>query len=112
MANPTSKTTLDADITKPSTTAPGDGPADTTDPTESAVSVTPRPSTEAVKVGTVNAVKPAPKAALVKTAQTEERVEKYDAVRPDGSVVTVTHNLDTGKTSVAEKVQPEPTPAN
>ena len=55
------KTTLDSDVTKPSVTAPGDGPADTTDPTEQASSVPFAPSEEALKVGTVNAVVPVPK---------------------------------------------------
>lgn len=94
------KTTLDADVTKPSVTAPGDGPADTTDPTEIAVSVPPQPGDEAVKVGTVNAVKPAPAPAPAEDTS-EHRVEKYDAVKPDGTKVTVTHNIDTGETSVS-----------
>lgn len=103
MTTTPSKTTLDTDTTKPSTTAPGDGPADTVDPAESAVSVTPRPSGEAVKVGTVNAVKPAAKVAKPKRDASKDRVEKYDRVRPDGTTVTVTHNVDTGETSVEEK---------
>ena len=52
------ETTLDEDVTTPSTTAPGDGPADTTDPKETAHSVPARPGAEAIKVGTVNAVVP------------------------------------------------------
>lgn len=95
------KTTLDSDVTKPSVTEPGDGPADTTDPTERAVSVTPQPGEEAIAVGTVNAVKPAPKVAASRTAKKDQRIEKYEAVKPDGSTVTVTHNIDTGETSVA-----------
>ena len=31
------------------------------------------------------------------------RVEKYKATRPDGTEVTVTHNIDTDETSVSEK---------
>ncbi|GMA33511.1 hypothetical protein [Litorihabitans aurantiacus] len=103
MATTTSKTTLDADVTKPSNTAPGDGPADTTDPTETAVSVTPQPNDEAMKVGTVNAVKPGPKVTRPRVDKSKSRVETYDAVRPDGTVVTVTHDIDTGETSTAEK---------
>lgn len=98
--NPT-ETTLDSDITKPSTTAPGDGPADTTDPKETAHSVTPRPDAEALKVGTVNAVLPGERIEEVETDPKTHRVEKYEAVRPDGSKVTVTHNIDTGETSVS-----------
>ncbi|MDT3331408.1 hypothetical protein Q9S78_12085 [Microbacterium sp. KSW-18] len=93
-------TTLDSDVTKPSVTAPGDGPADTTEPTEVAVSVPPQPGDEAIEVGTVNAVKPVGKPAVAEMDESEHRIEKYDAVKPDGSVVTVTHNIDTGATSV------------
>lgn len=94
-------TTLDSDITKPSVTAPGDGPADTTDPTEIASTVIPRPEAEAFKVGTVNAV--------VKVGEVDEervagsknhRFEEYDAVRPNGDVVHIKHNLDTGHTEI------------
>lgn len=96
------ETRLDEDVTKPSTTAPGDGPADTTDPSERAHSVTPRPDAEAIKVGTVNAVVPGEK---IETAaavpEKDQRIEKYDAVKPDGTKVTVTHNIDTGETSVS-----------
>jgi hypothetical protein len=89
--------------TKPSTVAPGDAPADTTDPKEMVSTVLPQPGPEAHAAGTVNsAVKigdaPAgPTAPAVK----DQRVEKYKATRPDGSEVTVTHNLDTGETSVS-----------
>lgn len=96
------KTTLDEDVTKPSTTAPGDGPADTTDPNETAHSVTPRPDAEALKVGTVNAVVPGERVEeAAKPAEKDQRIEKYKAVRPDGTEVTVTHNIDTGETSVS-----------
>lgn len=95
------ETRLDKDVTKPSTTAPGDGPADTTDPTETAHSVTPRPDAEAIKVGTVNAVVPGEKVEPVEVDEKSQRVEKYKATRPDGTEVTVTHNIDTGETSVS-----------
>lgn len=99
--NPKS-TTLDEDVTKPSTTAPGDGPADTTDPAETAHSVTPRPGPEAIKEGTVNAVVPGERVEAVEpVAKKDQRIEKYEATRPDGTVVTVTHNIDTGETSVS-----------
>ncbi|WP_309080282.1 hypothetical protein [Zhihengliuella sp.] len=94
------KTTLDSDVTKPSTTAPGDGPADTTDSTERAQSVPPQPDEEARKVGTVNAVKPAPKPAASTRSRRKERIETYTAVRPDGTEVKVKHNLETGKTEI------------
>lgn len=93
------KTTLDSDTTKPSVTAPGDGPADTTDPTERAVSVAPRPGEEALQVGTVNAVQPAPKVEQP-AEKSEARTEEYKATRPDGTVVTVSRNIETGATTV------------
>lgn len=92
-------TTLDSDVTKPSVTAPGDGPADTTDPTEIAVSVTPQPGAEALAVGTVNAVKPV-KRTVTERDNSSDRTEKYKAVKPDGTEVTVTRNIETGETSV------------
>ena len=101
MAATPKETTLAKDTTKPSTTAPGDGPADTTDPSERASSVTPQPGEEALKVGTVNAVQPIPPGEKPKRDSKNDRVEKYKATKPDGTEVTVTHNLDTGETSVS-----------
>lgn len=94
-------TTLDSDTTKPSVTQPGDGPADTTDPTERASSVTPQPGPEALKVGTVNAVQPLPEPTTATEDRGEPRIETYEATRPNGDKVTVTHNIDTGETSVS-----------
>ena len=93
-------TTLDSDTTKPSVTAPGDGPADTTDPTERASTVTPQPGEEALKVGTVNAVKPLPQEEAAPVDESEQRTEEYEAVKADGSKVTIWHNIDTGETRV------------
>lgn len=93
------KTTLDSDITKPSVTAPGDGPADTTDPTERASTVTPNPGPEALKVGTVNAVVPLPKADEPEESG-EARTEEYEATKPDGSKVTVSRNIETGESKI------------
>jgi len=90
-------TTLDTDTTKPSVTAPGDGPADTTDPTERASTVIPNPGPEALKVGTVNAVKPLPKVEVAAAAEGEARTEEYDVVAPDGEVVRVVRNIETGE---------------
>lgn len=94
-------TTLDSDVTKPSVTAPGDGPADTTDPDERAQSVTPQPGAQALAAGTVNAVKPvpAPKPRSTRGAA-KERTETYKAVKADGTQVTVSRNIDTGKTEI------------
>ena len=89
-------TTLDSDVTKPSVTAPGDGPADTTDPTERASSVTPNPGEEALVVGAVNAVVPLPKVEEPEEDK-DPRIERYEAVKPDGSTVTVERNVETGE---------------
>lgn len=101
MAAQPKNTKLDKDTTKPSTTAPGDGPADTTDPSERASSVTPQPGEEALKVGTVNAVQPVPADEPEKRDGKNDRTETYKAVKPDGTEVTVKHNIDTGETSVS-----------
>jgi hypothetical protein len=96
-------TTLDSDVTKPSVTAPGDGPADTTDPAEQAVSVPPRPDEEALKVGTVNAVQPAPEQPKPSTrSKAKARTEEYEATKPDGEVVTIVRNIDTGESKIKE----------
>lgn len=96
-------TTLDSHLDKPSETAPGDGPADTVDPTEIASTVTPDKGAAAqaghLTVNGVVKVGEQPKAATV--AKKDQRVEKYKATRPDGTEVTVTHNIDTGETSVS-----------
>lgn len=98
------ETRLDKDVTKPSTTAPGDGPADTTDPTERASTVG-GDKAAAAQDGhlTVNAVVPVegPSDEDAPEGSKEHRIEKYKAVRPDGTEVTVTHNIDTGETKVS-----------
>lgn len=95
------KTTLDDDVTKPSVTAPGDGPADTTDPDEVATSVTPDPGDEAVKSGTVNAVKKTGTRAKPKAA-VKPRVEKYTQVRPDGKLAHIERNIETGESTIVK----------
>lgn len=100
-SNPT-ETRLDDHLDAPSTTAPGDGPADTTDPDERATSATPDKGAAAkAGHGTVNAVVPLPKGAAKKTAG-KPRMETYPATRPDGSTVTVERNIETGESSVTE----------
>ena len=97
-----SKTRLDTDVTKPSTTAPGDGPADTTDPTERASTVGgDKAAAAAAGHLTVNAVVPVDPEPNTPEPKGKGRVEKYDAVKPDGTKVTVTHNVDTGETSIS-----------
>jgi len=99
------KTTLDSDTTKPSTTAPGDGPADTTDPTEHASSAPFRPSDEAITAGTVNAVVPRAVGASkeARRDETHDRIETYVQVLPNGTEVTMRHNIETGKTEISEE---------
>lgn len=95
-------TTLDSDITKPSVTAPGDGPADTTDPTERASTVTPNPGPEAMAAGTVNAVKPLPKVEATAAPEGEARTEEYEVAGPDGKPVRVRRNIETGKSEIVK----------
>ena len=114
-ANP-EETRLDEHVDAPSTTAPGDGPADTTDPTERASTVEPDKAA-AAQAGhlTVNAVVPIDTekqlagVAISKAAAAEadgdrdgngHRIEEYPATRPDGTEVRVRHNLDTGETEL------------
>ena len=100
-SNPT-ETRLDKDVKTPSTVAPGDAPHDTTDPSEVAHTVVPQPSAEALAAGTVNGVLPGkPIEPAAGVPEKDQRIETYKATRPDGSEVTVTHNIDTGETSVS-----------
>jgi hypothetical protein len=95
-------TTLDSHLDAPSVTAPGDAPADTMDPTERASSATPDKGAAAqAGHGTVNAVVKVDDAPVEERDESNDRVETYKATRPDGTEVTVTHNLDTGATSVS-----------
>lgn len=96
------ETRLDDHVDAPSTTAPGDGPADTTDPDERATSATPDKGAAAqAGHGTVNAVLPLPKKTAAKRAG-KDRTETYTAVRPDGTEVTVERNIETGESSVKD----------
>jgi len=94
------ETKLDNHLDKPSTTAPGDGPADTTDPDERATSATPDKGAAAqAGHGTVNAVLPLPKRQAA-ARKGKDRTETYTAIRPDGAEVTVERNIETGESSV------------
>lgn len=106
MATAKPTTTLDADVTKPSVTEPGDGAHDTTDPKERASTVVPQPSAETIAsgVGTVNAVlplSPIPDAPRVESP----RFEEYDAVGPDGKVVHIKRNIETGESRVVKSTE-------
>jgi len=96
-------TTLDSHLDAPSTTEPGDGPADTTDPTENASSATPDKGAAALAgFGTVNAVVkvPARKSRAAKRDDSADRTETYEVEGPDGNPVKVTRNIETGETTV------------
>lgn len=94
-------TRAEKQVTKPSTVEPGDAPADTTDPAELVSTRTPQPDEQAQKVGTVNAaLKYGDAPAAAGPAKKDQRIETYKATRPDGTEVTVTHNLETGESTV------------
>lgn len=102
-STPPEETRLDDHLNAPSTTAPGDGPADTTDPDERASSATPDKGAAAqAGHGTVNAVVPVPKKTAAKRATGKDRTETYTALRPDGVEVTVVRNIETGESSVKD----------
>ncbi|WP_329356965.1 hypothetical protein [Streptomyces anulatus] len=101
-STPPDETRLDEHLDAPSTTAPGDGPADTTDPDERASSATPDKGAAAqAGHGTVNAVVPVPKKTAAKRAG-KDRTETYTALRPDGAEVTIVRNIETGESSVKD----------
>ncbi len=102
-STPPEETRLDDHVDAPSTTAPGDGPADTTDPDERATSVTPDKGAAALAGhGTVNAVLPLPKKTTAKRTGRKDRTETYTALRPDGTEVTIERNIETGESSVKD----------
>lgn len=104
------ETRLDHDVATPSTTAPGDGPADTTDPTEEASTVG-GDKAAAAEAGhlTVNAVLPvdgfhrqgwADRGEGAEAGADGGRTESYELFTADGKSVTVTRNVDTGEQTV------------
>lgn len=96
------KTTRLADDTandRPQTTSAGDAPADTYDPRERASSITPdKGAAAAAGHGVINAVRPV--ASLPDNTPTGSRTETYKRIAPDGTEKTVSHNYDTGETTV------------
>lgn len=93
-------TRLSNDLTKPQPTAGGDAPADTWDPAERATSARPdKAAAAAAGHQTVNAVVKA--GTVPSTVPTGIRTETYTAYGPSGAPVEVTHNYDTGATTVA-----------
>lgn len=95
-------TKTDKHIDRPSTVEPGDAPADTTDPSERVSSVSPdKAAAAAAGHQTVNAVVPLPKRETTSSSSRKDRIETYEATRPDGTTVKVTHNIDTGESKVS-----------
>lgn len=92
-------TKLSNDTTKPQPTAAGDAPADTWDPKERASSAT-ADKKAAGEAGhqTVNAVTKVGE--FPDRTPTGTRSETYKSVDATGAEVTVTHNYDTGVTTV------------
>ena len=92
-------TKLSTDTTKPQPTAAGDAPADTWDPKERASSATAdKKAAGAAGHQTVNAVTKVGE--FPDRTPTGTRSETYTAVDATGAEVTVTHNYDTGVTTV------------
>lgn len=92
-------TTADTHADAPSTMEPGDAPADTTDPNERVSSVTPDKAAAADKGHqTVNAAVKVDDGEQPARNTKNDRVKTYKATKPDGTEVTVTHNLETGET--------------
>lgn len=110
MAKKQETTTLDSYLDRPSSTAPGDGPADTTDPNEIASSATPDKGAAAqAGFGTVNAVVKVGDVNTERKREGEDRTEEYDAEAPGGKTVRVRHNIDTGETEVSGGGGSQPT---
>lgn len=92
-------TKLSNDTTKPQPTAAGDAPADTWDPKERASSAqADKKAAGAAGHQSVNAVTKV--GDFPDRAPTGSRSETYTSVDATGTEVTVTHNYDTGETTV------------
>jgi len=100
MAAPKTTKYDDETLAKPQSTSAGDAPADTHDPKERVSSARPDKAAAAAAghqtVNTVVEVAPVPT-----VTPTGSREETYSTIRPNGTTVTVTHNYDTGVTTVA-----------
>lgn len=95
------KTTADTHADAPATMEPGDAPADTTDPDERVSSVTPNKAKAAADGHqTVNAAVKVDDGDEPKRDTKNDRTEKYQATRSDGSTVTVERNIETGESKV------------
>lgn len=94
-------TRLSNDLTKPQPTAAGDAPADTWDPKERASSAKPdKGAAAAAGHQTVNAVVPVDPIPTPAPPVEGGRTETYTAYDAQGNEVDITHNVDTGATTV------------
>lgn len=93
-------TKLSSKVNEPQPTEAGDAPADTTDAKERAVAVEPDKAA-AAQAGhtTVNAV--VPSTPFPDAPAGGVRTETYKARDNAGKEITVTHDLDTGKSTVS-----------
>lgn len=98
-------TRLSNDTTKPQPTAAGDAPADTWDPKERASSAA-ADKKAAAEAGhqTVNAVTKVGE--FPDRTPTGTRTETYETVDAAGNAVSVSHNYDTGVTTVTPVTPP------
>lgn len=93
-------TKLSSKVNEPQPTAAGDAPADTTDPKERASAVEPdKAAAAAAGHKTVNAVVPVDPLPADPTGGA--RTETYKARDNAGNEVTITHDLDTGKSTTS-----------
>jgi|SRR5215210_86983 len=97
---------LDTDTSMPQKTLAGYAPADTLDPAERATSVTAdKASAARAGFGSVNAVTVLPEPERPRQSDGDgdqkARVETYEQPGPDGKLVRVEHNIDTGETKRA-----------
>ena len=99
MARPKTTKYDDETLTAPQSTSPGDAPADTYDPKERVSSARPDKAAAAEAghqtVNAVTEVDPVPD-----STPTGSRSETYSSYQADGTEVTVTHNYDTGETTI------------
>ena len=99
MAAPKTTKYDDETLDAPQSTSPGDAPADTYDPSERVSSATPNKKAAAeagyLTVNAVVEVDPVPD-----NSPSGSRTETYVSYGPDGSAAEVTHNYDTGVTTV------------
>ena len=81
-------TSADADVTAIDTTTDAEAAPETVEPAADAKPAAKRSGTR--------------KSAAKSPAKRKDRIERYEALKGDGTVVTVERNIDTGATSIVE----------